>query len=197
MNQKFETPPVNRDKIREAATRLFLVGSFHAVTVKQIAVAAGVPIGSLHKAIGGKSELVFQLLVDFEEGLFDAVKKRLPPSPDCYVVIEAFVQGYIEYAASNRDVHLLARRELHCLSADHQRGLRSIKDKLLNRLWQIVALGQATGVFSAQDLRMTAKIILATLEGTVANRTLTVHQLRDAIPLLKRMAVHYLAAGRR
>ncbi|MFJ4153917.1 hypothetical protein ACIPZF_03780 [Pseudomonas sp. NPDC089752] len=104
---------------------------------------------------------------------------------------------YIKYGATRRTDLLLARRDMHLLSQAHQHSIRGIRDKLVTRVWEITAVGQAKKVFRLPDLRFSAKVILATLEGTLANRTLTTAQLIESIPLLQLMVIQFAAAGRK
>jgi hypothetical protein len=114
---------------------------------------------------------------------------------DCHMSMRRFTEIYIKYGTARRADLLLARRDMHLLSQEHQESIRGIRDKLVTRVWEITAVGQAKKVFRLPDLRFSAKVILATLEGTLANRTLTSTQLIESIPLLQVMVIQFASAG--
>lgn len=180
-----------------AAAKLFLANTYQSVSLRQISEASGVPQGSLHKLVGSKEDLLHRLLIRFESGLLEQIKRHLPRSLDCQMAMRRFTEIYITYGAAHRTDVLLARRDMHLLSPEHQEAIRKVQDKLVTRLWEITAVGQAKKIFRLPDLRFSAKVILATLEGTLANRTLTYPQLIESIPLLQVMVIQFASAGRR
>lgn len=133
--------------VYEAATNLFLANTFQTVSLRQIAESAGVPQGSLHKLLGSKDDLLYQLLVRFELGLLEEIKQQLPRSIDCLTAMRRFAEIYIKYGAARRTDLLLARRDMHLLSQEHQHSILGIRDKLVTRVWEITAVGQAKKVF--------------------------------------------------
>ncbi|MBP1143178.1 TetR/AcrR family transcriptional regulator [Pseudomonas savastanoi] len=181
-------------RMHEVATRLFLEKGFFAVSLKDIAFAADIPVGSMHKLTGGKERLLFQLIEGYEIGLQEAASVRVKCARTAMTELDAFVTAYVEYGVSARQRHYLANQELLALPESSKATLRSLRDKRVNDLWRIIAHGHATKSFDCPELRFTAKIILASLEGILSNRTVGSDELQQSVELLKRMANRFVIA---
>ena len=196
--QKTDSQPSSSlGSICEAATSLFLTNTFQAVSLREIAELSGVPKGSMHKLTGGKHELLFQILRSFEHGFLEELNYQVPRSSDCQMAMRMFTETYIKYGAARRDQLQLARRDLHLLPQARQKSIQIVRDKVVTRVWEITAVGHAKKIFCIPDLRFSAKVIVATLDGVLTNPTLTSNQLIDSIPLLQVMVIQFASAGRR
>jgi len=69
----------NRQRVLDAAGRLFAERGVNCVRMDDVAAAAGVGKGTLYRAFGDKSTLVFTLLDERERGLQDAILRGPPP----------------------------------------------------------------------------------------------------------------------
>jgi len=182
------------DRMHEVATRSFLAKGSAAVSLRDIASAAEIPIGSMHKLTGGKERLLFKLIEGYEIGLHEAASVRVKCARTATTELDAFVTAYVEYGVSARQRHHLARQELLALPENLQATLRSLRDKRVNSLWRIIAHGHSTKSFDCPELRFTAKIILASLEGILSNRTVGNDEILQSLDLLKRMANKFVIA---
>ncbi|MBC3492465.1 TetR family transcriptional regulator [Pseudomonas taiwanensis] len=174
--------------LHATAVELFLIHGYESVSLRQIADQAGVKQGSIHKATGGKDELLAQLLLDYEAGLLDQLSTTVPKSLGTLQALDRFVEVVVSFGVRRRDHHRLTRREVHRLSGRHAEELKQLKGKQLNRLWEILAVGAAKKVFHRDDTRFIAKTIFATLDGVLLNRTVSPTHLDEFLPILQRMA---------
>ncbi|WP_405016810.1 TetR/AcrR family transcriptional regulator [Kitasatospora sp. NBC_00070] len=109
------TPPVkeradaarNRAAVLDAAARLFAEHGVQAVSMDQVAAAAGVGKGTLFRRFGDKSGLAVALLDDRERELQQAVLSGPPPlgpgAPDAER-LAAFTGAYLDYLVEHLDL---------------------------------------------------------------------------------------------
>lgn len=184
------------DRVHAVATQMLLSQSHSSVSLKEIAVSAGVPPGSMHKLTGGREGLLLQLIDGYESGLLSALLSEVSNSLAATPALNRYVACYLEYGVTHRDRHHLAKQEVHNLQEEGQASLRALKDKQVNKLWEVIAVGNAKKTFDSPDLRLTAKIIIASLDGLLSNKTVSAAQITESIPLLQRMAARFLSASR-
>lgn len=70
-----------RQKIADAALRLFLERGYDAVGIRDVAAEADVAVTTLFSHFASKEALVFEQEEDFEQGLARAVSDRAPHEP--------------------------------------------------------------------------------------------------------------------
>ncbi|MFE1951087.1 TetR/AcrR family transcriptional regulator [Streptomyces sp. NPDC059524] len=94
----------NRAAVLEAAARLFAEHGVEAVSMDQVAAAAGVGKGTLYRRFGDKSGLAVALLDARERVLQEGILQGPPPlgpgaAPE--VRLAAFVDAYLDYLLEN------------------------------------------------------------------------------------------------
>ena len=109
-----ESPNLNSaDKILEAATKLFAMDSFAAVSIKQISVASGVNSALISYYFGGKKNLYQEVLYTEAEKflkLQDKIRQQ-PGSP--LTKLRTYVDGIAEMQQQNPyNIHLIDRELL-------------------------------------------------------------------------------------
>ncbi|MER5638350.1 helix-turn-helix domain-containing protein [Kitasatospora sp. NPDC002227] len=94
----------NRAAVLEAAARLFAEHGVEAVSMDQIAAAAGVGKGTLFRRFGDKSGLATALLDARERALQEAVLAGPPPlgpGAPAALRVPAFVDAYLDYLVAH------------------------------------------------------------------------------------------------
>ena len=97
----------NRVVVLQAAARLFAEHGVDAVSLDQIAAAAGVGKGTLFRRFGDKSGLAIALLDEWERALQESILRGAPPlGPDAPAVerLPAFFDAYLDYLLANLDL---------------------------------------------------------------------------------------------
>lgn len=100
----------NREKVLDAAARLFREHGVAGVSMDQVATAAGVGKGTLFRRFGDKAGLAVALLDEQERRLQEGILTGPPPlgpgaAPTARLV--AFVEAYVDFLDENLDlVHL-------------------------------------------------------------------------------------------
>ncbi len=180
--------------LHAAALELFMSHGVDPVSLRQIADFAAIKQGSIHKATGGKEELLAQLLLAYEIDLLEQIVMNTPRSLGASQGLDRYVEVVVSYGAKRRAYHTLTRREAHRLADRHAEALRQLKAKQINRLWEILAVGGAKKLFHRDHTRFIAKTIFATLDGVLLNRTVSPAQLDELLPILQCMARRFASA---
>ena len=139
--------PDRRQNILLAAERLFASEGYHAVSIRQIADAAGVPLALVGYYFGQKHELFEAIFEHWRPTLDERLAglraaPRRPGDPAALrQIIESFVEPVLRLRASPEGEYyaLLVARELYRNSAETDRILRGTFDPLA--LAYIDALG--------------------------------------------------------
>ncbi|MFJ8043392.1 TetR/AcrR family transcriptional regulator [Kitasatospora sp. NPDC096147] len=147
----------NRAAVLEAAARLFAEHGVEAVSMDQIATAAGVGKGTLFRRFGDKSGLAAALLDSRERVLQEAVIQGPPPlGPGAPAAerLPAFLSAYLDYLLDH--LALVRMSETASPGARHRIGAY--------RFWHHhVALLLADAPAPAPDPEYTAHALLAPL----------------------------------
>ena len=101
----------NRAKVLAAAERLFAEHGVEAVTMDDVATAAGVGKGTLYRRFGDRSGLAVALLDERERELQERVLRGPPPLGPGVAPAEraaAFVDAYVDLLDSHLDLILLS-----------------------------------------------------------------------------------------
>ena len=141
--------PDRKQAILLAAEKLFAQHGYHAVTIRDIAVEAGVPLALVGYYYGQKHELFHAIFEHWSlsiDARLAALREIDPTSPDPDTltrIIEAFTGPVIALRASAEGEYyaLLVARELYHARADVDRILRGFFDPLAHAF--IDALQQA------------------------------------------------------
>lgn len=97
----------NREKVLQAAERLFREKGVEAVSMDAVAAEAGVGKGTLFRRFGDKSGLAVALLDERERHLQERILTGPPPlGPDAPATdrLEAFLDAYLDYLFGHLDL---------------------------------------------------------------------------------------------
>lgn len=161
----------NRQRVLAAAAALIAERGVAAVTIDDVAAAAGVGRMTIYRRFGDKSGLARTLLAEAESALQQQILRGPPPlGPDAAPLerLTAFVEAYLRFCEANLDLVRLAER-----ADSAQRYRRGVY-----RLWHthVRLLLDAAG---APDPDLRADLLLAGLVGDLlAHRR---HECRDTL----------------
>lgn len=123
----------SRNRILDAAERIFAAHGYDGATVRDIATAAGVPVGLVHHHGGGKealfAEVVGRRASDLSELRLKALEDARAAGPlTTESILGAFISPYFERASNGGPqwlayarlvAHISADRKLNALAAAH------------------------------------------------------------------------------
>ena len=105
--------------IRAAAADLFYRNGYKATTLRQVADAVGIKVGSLYNHIKGKDDLLAEMMLSVMDGIDAAVHAALAGSPDDPVLrfVRAF-EAHIRFHAEYSRASFVGNSELRSLEAE-------------------------------------------------------------------------------
>ena len=175
-------PEVRRESIVEAATEVFAERGLDAVTMDDIADAAGVAKGTVYLYFDSKEDLVTALQARYAEGLIAQAGALLQVGGRGSRVrrLDAFVAGIAAaYEANHRMYHVLFEAPGASEAA--------IMDGFRDLLRRFIADGAGAGEFSVPDVGIAAEFLLQGIHGSLS-RALHGGDRRRALSAIQQLA---------
>ncbi|MDO5622371.1 MAG: TetR/AcrR family transcriptional regulator [Paracoccus sp. (in: a-proteobacteria)] len=148
--------------IREQALHLFARHGYAAVTMRQIAAAVGVQVGTLYTYTADKEALLVDLLQTHME---DLLAEWRDPGGDPMDRLQAFARFHIATSLDRPEAVFLSYMELRNLSPKNHALIAGLRRRYEQALEVILRDGQAEGAMRPQDARLTAMALIAMLTG--------------------------------
>jgi TetR/AcrR family transcriptional regulator, cholesterol catabolism regulator len=147
--------------IREAAARLFYERGYGATSLREIASAAGIQVGSLYNHIGGKNDLLRTIMVEIMDGLLAAMQAATSVEEDPEKKLLRALDCHLRYHATHsRDV-FIGNSELRALAAEARHEVTSRRNRYERQLRQFIANVGDDIPEDAVDTRLQTYSILA------------------------------------
>ena len=147
-------------EICEAALKLFSKKGFHRTSVREIAEACGLPIGTLYSYIKTKEDIFYliynRILASFQERMIQATDGIQDPERQFLAALEETLRIYDEY----RDEVLLLYQESHVLGREALQSLMEVDRLYVVFFREILELGTKEGRFAIEDPHLMAVSIL-------------------------------------
>lgn len=143
---------VRRQKILQAATRVFERDGLSKSSMRVIAQEAGCTTGAIYPLFSGKEDIYASLLEDSLDRLYATVAKASAPQADALTALASAAQSFFNYYASKRFELDLG---LYLFGAEKPKSLGRERDDILN-----ARLLQTLNVFGACFQRLAPSTIL-------------------------------------
>ncbi len=173
------------ETISDAALKLFARKGYHETTVREIAEASGLGIGTLYSYIKTKEDILYliyqRIFSHFQERMRAAVEGIDDPALQLRVALETTLRIYDEF----QDTVLLLYQESHVLS---RRTLQSLFE--VDRLYvfffeEILRRGNQRGIFRVKEPNLMAISLLFLCAVWALKRwNLKQYSLRDVVDTL-------------
>ncbi|MCR8574376.1 TetR/AcrR family transcriptional regulator [Streptomyces sp. Isolate_219] len=134
-NAQSSAPTSRREQILKEAARLFAERGFHGVGVDEIGAAVGISGPGLYRHFAGKDAMLAELLVGISERLLAGGRMRVAEgggSPEA--VLDALIDGHIDFALDDRPLITLHDRELDRLREADRKRVRQLQRQYVE-LW--------------------------------------------------------------
>src|SRR3954447_16968785 len=141
--------PTRREQILKEAARLFAERGFHGVGVDEIGAAVGISGPGLYRHFPGKDAMLAELLVGISERLLAGGQLRVSEdaagdgSPEA--LLDALIEGHIDFALDDRPLITLHDRELDRLRDTDRKLVRQLQRQYVE-LWVEVVRGVYPGL---------------------------------------------------
>lgn len=151
--------------IRQEALRLFARHGYAAVSMRQIAAAVGVQVGTLYAYIPDKQALLFDLMESHMQGVLAGW--QVSPARAPMKRLEDFVRFHIDFSLNHTDSVFLSYMELRNLTPENYEIIAGLRDEYETILENILRDGVADGSMSLDDPKLTTLALIAMLTGVV------------------------------
>ena len=155
------------EAIRSVALRMFVNEGYQAVSLRQLAVHAGMQAGSLYHYFESKQCLLFELIEEHEYHLLHCVSKTPLARFDPRSALGHYLDAYLRFALPRRQWHLLSTRESYCLETAQRAKIEGLRAKQERLLKEVISLGMVGGRFQVDDLNIAVAAVRDMLNGTV------------------------------
>jgi AcrR family transcriptional regulator len=182
-----------RQQLRATALQLFVEQGYAAVSLRQLATALGVQVGSLYNHMENKQALLFELIEDHETDLLDALRAQDPRGGDARQRLAAYVETRINFNLKHPRQLALARFELRSLAAEQRTLIQALRLQQLRQLKGIVQQGIEDRSFRPLMVDAAAQGILAMLDNPPHVEASGTQDTAACIKLLNQMIAGALA----
>lgn len=169
--------------IREAAIELIARRGYEAVTMREIAAAVGVQAAALYRYFPTKEELLFALMIGHMEALLGSWEEARPAAASPRDRLAAFVRNHIRFHIERRHSTHVNNMELRSLSPARLTQVLRLRSAYEKELRRILRDGSEAGMFSVDDVNLTAMAIIQMITGVIVwfrpDERLSVVQVAD------------------
>lgn len=153
-----------RTAINDAAVRLIARFGYEALSMRRLAEEVGLGAAALYRYYPNKQAMLFALLeahmIDLLQSWDDAKIEGAPAQR-----LEAFTRFHIRHHWPRTDNLFLSYMELRSLTPENFALIEDLRKRYEHEVVQILRAGLASGVFAQMDERVTARAVIALLNG--------------------------------
>jgi TetR/AcrR family transcriptional regulator, cholesterol catabolism regulator len=123
--------------IREEAAKLFFARGYDATSLRQVAAAVGLKVGSLYNHIASKEDLLLQVMGGIIDDLLDLQQKALDTEGDVIEKLRAVLDCHLRFHAERAQEVFIGNAELRSLPEPDRRVIiekRSQYEKIIQSL---------------------------------------------------------------
>jgi AcrR family transcriptional regulator len=177
-----------RERLRLKALELTVKHGFEALTMRQLAAAAGLQVGALYYHFPDKQALLIALMEAHLNSLLEANQLN---GGDAEQRLVAFCRTHVLFHVRHRQAGHVANNELRSLNRDNLAAVLKLRGQYEKRLRQILTDGVQAGQFANAQTPLMAAAILGML-----NEVCVWHRDGGA-QTLEEVAASYAAAATR
>lgn len=141
---------------------------YGAMSLRELAEAAGITVGAVYNHIDSKQALLVALLDRHMRDALDGLDRALAAStPAPADRLRAFVRFHITFHTGRPVAAAICLSELRSLEEPHRAAIIGLRDAYEARLGGVLADGIASGAFAVPDPRLAVLFVLGTLTGVL------------------------------
>ncbi|MFJ4264401.1 TetR/AcrR family transcriptional regulator [Paenarthrobacter nicotinovorans] len=104
--------------IREEAAKLFFERGYDGTSLRQVASAVGLMVGSLYNHIASKEELLLQIMGGIIDDLLERARKAVDIDGDAVDILQAGLDAHLRFHAERAQEVFIGNTELRSLSSE-------------------------------------------------------------------------------
>jgi AcrR family transcriptional regulator len=152
---------VRRREIAETALQLFRTRGYHATTVREIAEAVGISVGSLFNYFRSKEQILQAIYDATQEAIEQALQDALQLGPDPVKAFELAVDRYFTLIDRHHDHTVLVYQEFKSLDGRAKRQVIDRERRIMDIFRRILESGIERGVFRPHPVAVTVNALAA------------------------------------
>lgn len=177
------------ERIVEAAIELFHQHSYEATSLRQVADAVGLQVGSLYNHISSKEELLHRIMRQVMVDLIDYTRSAMEAGEDDVLAqIMAFMRASIRFHATRQRETFIGNSELRALSEANRKDIISLRDEYQDLFSDALTRGISEDVIVADDVQLATFTALAICSSAATwyrpGRRLSIPDLERQLPRL-------------
>ncbi|HBL53593.1 MAG TPA: TetR/AcrR family transcriptional regulator [Syntrophaceae bacterium] len=154
-----------KDRIMDAALRIFAEKNFQEATISEISKEAGVSEATIYEYFGTKEDLLFAIPEKISNDTFKESESVLPYIKDVEGRMRAIMFSYIQLYESNPDYSALVLLQLMSNKRFRQTAAHEAIRRSAHRLLDCIREGIANGTFrSDADAYLIRSMLMGTIE---------------------------------
>ncbi len=152
--------------IRAAATLLIARHGYDALSMRRLAEAVGLGAAAIYRYYPNKQAILLSLMESHAREALEAWRAARGASGTSPAArLEAFTRFHIRHHWTRRDGLCLSHFELRSLSPENFRKIEALRNRYEREVVEILRSGAATGALAPIDASVTARGIIALLNG--------------------------------
>lgn len=169
-NRKKNSSKGPREKILDAALKLFAKQGYDATAVPEVARAAGVATGSIYRYFASKEALVNGLFQGAKRAFLDALSRDFPREEPVRAQFSFLIRGLIAFEAESKA--RFAFLELHHHAPYLDKQSHALEEELMDFLRLFVQGAQAQGLVKKGDPDFFIALVFGAFVNLVKQRAL-------------------------
>lgn len=147
-------------RIRAVASELFFRRGYHATTMREVAGAAGVRVGSVYNHYESKEDLLFSIAYETMEEMIDGGREAVGRAGTAREKLRAFLDFHITYTVERMFEARVADDFLHVLNPHARRSVVRLRDDYERVLREILEQGARQDGWLVDDIALIAFAIV-------------------------------------
>lgn len=140
--------------IREEAAKLFFERGYDATSLRQVASAVGLMVGSLYNHINSKEHLLLQIMGGIIDDLLDSARKAVEVDGDAVDKLQAALDAHLRFHAERAQEVFIGNAELRSLSNDAREVVIEKRHEYELFLQELIEEADRAGLADVIDARI-------------------------------------------
>lgn len=153
------------DEIRSNAVALMARDGFASMSLRQLARATGIQVGSLYVHYRSKDELLQDVIVEYLESMLQQWYEQRPKHEGAVALLQAFVRLYVDFYLSRTQESLIVAFDQRCLQGEYRLQVGALKRELEAALEGILRAGMSQRLFHLDNPPTVVTAIFSMLAG--------------------------------
>lgn len=152
-------------RILDESLALIAKFGYAAVSMRMIAEAVGVNVGSLYNHFANKQQILVRLMSDHMNSLLKAWDEVDVDNLNSAERLDRFVRFHISYNLPRADAVFISFMELRSLAPENHEKIENLRRKYEDIVRNIINEGQQQGLFKIEDAHVAAMSVLGSVIG--------------------------------